>query len=97
MRPGTFLAGQKFLAGYERTNVNFLFTCECISTPGKLKNQPDHGGNRTRDPWFASLMLYQLLSYEVKSVDWRTRRCGFDSHRGQAIFSSLPGVDIHSE
>ncbi len=40
---------------------------ECISTPGKLKNQPDHGGNRTRDLWFASPMLYQL-SYEVKSV-----------------------------
>ncbi len=36
-------------------------------TPGKLKNQPDHGGNRTRDLWFASPMLYQL-SYEVKSV-----------------------------
>ena len=40
---------------------------ECISTPGKLKNQPDHGGNRTRDLWFASPMLYQL-SYEVKYV-----------------------------
>ncbi len=36
-------------------------------TPGKLKNQHDHGGNRTRDLWFASPMLYQL-SYEVKSV-----------------------------
>ncbi len=31
------------------------------------KNQPDHGGNRTRDLWFASPMLYQL-SYKVKSV-----------------------------
>ncbi len=30
---------------------------ECISTPGKLKNQPDHGGNRTRDLWFASLIF----------------------------------------
>ncbi len=40
---------------------------ECISTPGKLKNQPDHGGNRTRDPRSASPMLYQL-SYEVKHV-----------------------------
>ena len=40
---------------------------ECISTPGNLKNQPDHGGNRTRDLWFASPMLYQL-SYEVKYV-----------------------------
>ena len=26
----------------------------CISTPSKLKNLPDHGGNRTRDLWFAS-------------------------------------------
>ena len=26
---------------------------------------------------------------------WASRR--FDSHRGQAYFSSLPGVDIHSE
>ena len=40
---------------------------ECISTPGKLKNLPDHSGNRTRDLWFASPMLCQL-SYEVKSV-----------------------------
>ena len=38
---------------------------ECISTLGKLKNLPDHGGNRTRDLWFP--MLCQL-SYEVKSV-----------------------------
>ena len=29
---------------------------ECISTPGKLKNLPDHGGNQTHDIWFASLM-----------------------------------------
>ena len=43
---------------------------ECISTPGKLKNLPDHGGNRTHDlKWFANPMLYQL-SYEVKSVHW---------------------------
>ena len=41
--------------------------CTVYPTPGKLKNQPDHGGNRTRDLWFASPMLYQL-SYEVKSV-----------------------------
>ena len=40
---------------------------ECIYTPGKLKNLPDHSGNRTRDLWFASRMLCQL-SYEVKSV-----------------------------
>ena len=27
---------------------------ERIFTPGKLKIQPDNGGNRTRDLWFAS-------------------------------------------
>ena len=32
-----------------------------------MKNLPDHGGNQTRDLWFASLVLCQL-SYEVKSV-----------------------------
>ncbi len=42
---------------------------ECISTPGKLKNLPDHGGNRTRDLWFASPMFCQL-NYEVKSIDF---------------------------
>ena len=34
---------------------------------GQAEELPDHGGNRTRDLWFASPMLYQL-SYEVKSV-----------------------------
>ena len=29
--------------------------------------KPDHGGNRTRDLWDTSPILYQL-SYEVKSV-----------------------------
>ena len=29
------------------------------------------------------------------ATDSKGRR--FDSHRGQAYFSSLPGVDIHSE
>ncbi len=55
-----------------KSSYNECIVCcysECIlyPTPGKLKNQPDHGGNRTRDLWFASPMLYQL-SYEVKSV-----------------------------
>ena len=51
------------------SGVEYVVCCysECNPTPGKLKNQPDHGGNRTRDLWFASPMLYQL-SYEVKSV-----------------------------
>ncbi len=44
-----------------------IVTLSVYPTPGQLKNQPDHGGNRTRDLWFASPMLYQL-SYEVKSV-----------------------------
>ena len=38
-----------------------------VSTPGKLKDLLDRGGNRTRDLWFDSPMLCQL-SYEVKSV-----------------------------
>ncbi len=41
-----------------------IVTLIVYPTPGQLKNQPDHGGNRTRDLWFASPMLYQL-SYEV--------------------------------
>ncbi len=44
-----------------------VVTLSVYPTPGKRKNQPDHGGNRTRDLWFASPMLYQL-SYEVKSI-----------------------------
>ena len=47
-----------------------------------LKDMPDHGGKRTYDLW-------------------NTRQCSkgrrFDSYRGQAYLSSLPGVDIHSE
>ena len=38
-----------------------------LSSPGKLKNMLDHGGNRTYDLWKASPMLYQL-SYGVRSV-----------------------------
>ena len=56
---------------------------ECIYTPGKLKNLPDHGGNRTRDLWFASPMLC-YLSYEVKSI----RVC--DIRQSQADFSACP-------
>ena len=69
---------------------------ECIFTPDKLKNQPDHGGNRTRGLWFANPMLCQL-SYEVKSV----RVCDISELRlvspWSGRFFSLPGVDIHSE
>ena len=38
-----------------------------VSTPGKLKSMPDHGGNRTCDLWNANPMLCQL-SYAVRSV-----------------------------
>ena len=38
-----------------------------ISTSDKLKNMPDHGGNRTRDLWNASQMLRQR-SYAVRVV-----------------------------
>ena len=37
-----------------------------VSTQGKLKNIPDHDGNRTYDVWNASPMLCQL-SCEVRS------------------------------
>ena len=30
-----------------------VVTLSVYPTPGKLKNQPDHGENRTRDLWFA--------------------------------------------
>ena len=30
-------------------------------------------------------------------LGWYYKGRRFDSHRGQAYFSSLPGVDIHSE
>ena len=40
---------------------------ECISTPGKLKIQPEIAETRTCDLWFTSPVLYRL-SYEVKSV-----------------------------
>ena len=45
----------------------FVMMSLSVRTPGKLKSLLDRGGNRTRDLWFASPMLYQL-SYEVKLV-----------------------------
>ena len=47
---------------------------------GQAKIFLDCGGNRTRDLWFASTMLYQL-SYGVKSVrvcDFGTEPSSFD-------------------
>ena len=32
-----------------------------------------------------------------RALGWYSKGRRFDSHRGQAYFSSLPGVDIHSE
>ena len=69
-----------------------------------LKNMPDHGGNRTYDLWNTSPMLCQL-SYAV----WSVRVCDISEQNlvpsisitvvqpWSGIFSSLPGVDIHSE
>ena len=49
-----------------------MFFCATLSystsTPGKVKNMADHGGNRTYDLcWNASPMLCQLI-YAVRSV-----------------------------
>ena len=46
-------------------NTKYLWCySECISTPGKLQNLPDHGENRTRDLWFAksNALLTELNS-----------------------------------
>ncbi len=56
---------------------------ECISTPGKLKIQPEIAGTRTCDLWSASPVLYQL-SYEVKSV----RLCDISE------FSLVPSISV---
>ena len=45
----------------------FVMLSLSVSTLGRLKSLLDSGGNRTRDLWFASPMLYQLR-HEVKSV-----------------------------
>ncbi len=44
----------------KKVRQHTVVTLSVYPTPGKLKNQPDHGGNRTRDLWFASPMLSQL-------------------------------------
>ena len=46
----------------------FTVLTESIFTPSKLKNTPDHSGNRTYDLWNARPMLCQL-SYAVKVCD----------------------------
>ncbi len=52
---------------YELCVTPYAEGYECISHTRQAENKPDHGGNRTRDLWFASPMLYQL-SYDVKTV-----------------------------
>ena len=51
-------------------------TLSSISTPGKLENMPDHGGNRTYDLWNTSPMLCQL-SYAV----WSVRVCDISEQK----------------
>ena len=48
-------------------DIVFVMLSLSVFIRSKLKSLLDCGGNRTRDIWFASPMLYQL-SYEVKSV-----------------------------
>ena len=61
---------------------------ECISTPGKLENYAW--------PWWESNP--RPLEYQTNALPTELRgSIRFDSHRSQAYFSSLPGVDIHSE
>ena len=55
-----------------------------------LKNMPDHGGNRTYE-----LEPTRPRSSVGRALGWYSKGRRFDSHRGQAYFSSLPGVDIH--
>jgi hypothetical protein len=47
------------------------------------------------------MMLVMLLSADHGGNRWtsipNSKGRRFDSHRGQAYFSSSPGVDIHSE
>jgi hypothetical protein len=60
-----------------------------------LKNMPCHGGIWTYNLWNNSPMLCQgILAQCSPNAFAKGRR--FESHRGQAYFSSLPSVDIHS-
>jgi hypothetical protein len=49
-----------------KTYSMFVMLSLSVCTPGQLKSLLDHGGNRTRDLWFANPMLCQL-TYDVKS------------------------------
>jgi hypothetical protein len=49
------------------TQVNICFWChsECISTPGRLKSLPDHGGNRSRDLWDTISPIKRSIEFEL--------------------------------
>ena len=81
-----FCVGAMYSGEYDACDV----TLSVYPHRASLKNMPGHGGNRTYDLWNTSPFDNLLCSRVNKG-----RR--FDSHRGQAYFSSLPGVDIHSE
>ena len=94
-----FCVGVMYSGEYDACDV----TLSVYPHRASLKNMPGHGGNRTYDLWNTSPTLCQL-SYAVGSV------CVCDiseqnlvpsismlSNNNQAYFSSLPGVDIHSE
>ena len=66
-------------------------TLSVYSHRASLKNMPDHGGNRTYD------LPTRPRSSVGRALGWYFKGRRFDSHRGQAYISSLPGVDIHSE
>ena len=60
------------LANFSKNRSNGVENDVCgvtqfITTPGKLKNMPDHGGIRTYDFWNARPMLCKL-SYAFRSV-----------------------------
>ena len=70
------LEGKLVLSSYDfycvfalctRVKMMFVVYFESTFTLDKLKNMPDHDGNRTYDLWNASPMLCQL-SYAVRSV-----------------------------
>jgi hypothetical protein len=45
---------------FSEYNVCDVTLHECVSTPGRLKRLPDHGGNRTRDLRDTIVQLFSL-------------------------------------
>ena len=70
----------------------------CI-TPGKLKSLSDHGGNRTRELWDTSPMLYQLSRLSKVRGSWFLEATDFchpqarQIHR--CIFAPVTSVNAH--